>query len=72
MNNGTGRLFLKACHKASAFSGILQEHGKLCLSLTRGGIGGEGGGWAPSGILQLQGREMSCEVKVEMRRPLCE
>lgn len=31
---------------------------------------GEGG--APSGIPLLHGREMSCEVKVEMRRPLCE
>lgn len=31
----------------------------------------EGGG-APSGILPLHGREMSCEVKVEMWRPLCE
>lgn len=40
MNNGTGSLFLKACHKASAFSGILLEHEKLCRSLTKGGIGG--------------------------------
>lgn len=31
--------------------------------------GGEG---APSGILLLHGREMSCEVKVEMWWPLCE
>lgn len=28
MNNATGRLFLKASHKASAFSGILLEHEK--------------------------------------------
>lgn len=28
MNNATGRLFLKASHKATAFSGILLQHGK--------------------------------------------
>ena len=28
MNNATGRLFLKASHKASTFSGILLEHEK--------------------------------------------
>lgn len=34
MNNATGRLFLKASHKASAFSGILLEHVKQRSSAT--------------------------------------
>lgn len=81
MNNATGRLFLKASHKASAFSGILLEHEKQrsCAGAyqRRQGEGakegrrvrlkeGGGEGRASTGIHLLQGREMSCEVKLEM------
>lgn len=88
MNNATGRLFLKASHKASAFSGILLEHEKRwsCAAVDQRRRGGStdwgkdterereggGGGRASSGIHLLQGREMSCEVKVEMGRLLYE
>lgn len=46
MNNATGRLFLKASHKASAFSGVLLEHEKqwsCAAAYQRGGMGAEGG-----------------------------
>ena len=82
MNNATGRLFLKASHKASTFSGILLEHEKQrsCAGAYQRRQGGgrwkegrrvrlkEGGGEgrASTGIHLLQGREMSCEVKLEM------
>lgn len=67
MNNATGRLFLKASHKASAFSGILLEHSGAVQQRTKGGSGeGGDGGWdwhregergrASSGIHPLQGR----------------
>lgn len=74
MNNATGRLFLKASHKASASSGILLEHEKQWWSCAAAyqGVGAEGEteggrrrGRASSGIHVLQG-EMSCEVKVAM------
>lgn len=60
-------------------SGAVQQlsKGDVEAALKEGG-GEEGGmerdreGGGSSGILLLQGREMSCEVKVEMWRLLCE
>lgn len=71
MNNGIGSLFLKACHKASAFSGILLEHEKLCRSLTKGGTGGGGGSfWDPAAswegnVLWSKGRNVAAVVRVK-------
>jgi len=54
MNNATDRLFLKAPHKATAFSGILLQHGKQrsCAERREGGLS--------SGIHLLQWMEMFC------------